>query len=61
MGKNHPTLEDVKRIWDVKWGNYILNEDEKARQWKAFKKQMKKDFESVQALYEFLSNATGLV
>lgn len=61
MRKSNPTIEDVKRIWDVKWGNYCFSKEEKERQWKAFKKQGKKDFGSIEALYEFLCKATGLI
>ena len=61
MRKTNPTLADVKRIWDIKWGNYCFSREEKEKQWKAFKKQGKRDFESVEALYEFLCNATGMI
>lgn len=61
MRKTNPTMADVKRIWEIQWGNYIFNKEERARQWKAFAKQGKRDFESVEALYEFLCNATGRV
>ena len=59
--KQKPTINDVKRIWDIKWGNYIYDKNERDRKWKAVKKQAKKDWASVEEWYEFMCNATGLV
>lgn len=50
----NPTINDCKRLWEVKWGGYIVNKDERERKWKAVMKQARKDFESVEQWYKFL-------
>lgn len=57
--KTNATIEDLKRVWNLKIGNFYSDDKEyKAQEWKKFVKSMKRDGMTVQMAYEFMCKGT---
>lgn len=50
------TIEDLKKMWNVKVGNFYFKEENKETGWKKFLKEVKKDFPNPHEAYNYYHN-----